>query len=60
MNEKFIAVTDKETIESLIAHGLKCVYDCGHAAFFINEPSKVVTFDDINKKKIAYTNTLFI
>ena len=54
-NTKFIKTTDSETKEYLLQKGFQLVNESNGIATFINDISKMSTFDD---KKVAYTNKL--
>lgn len=56
--KNFINTTDKETVDKLIAVGFQLVSHTGGVYTFLNQPPKNFTFDEVDKKKVAYTNTL--
>ena len=58
--KNFIKTTDKETADKLISAGFQLVSHSGNAYTFLNQPPKNFTFDEVDKKKMAYTNTLNI
>ena len=56
--QNFIKTTDRETADKLISSGFQLVSTCGNAYTFLNDIPKNFTFDEVSKKKIAYTNIL--
>lgn len=56
--QNFIKTTDKETADKLISEGFQLVAQSGNVYTFLNQPSKNFTFDEADKKKMAYTNIL--
>ena len=58
--KNFIKTTDKETADKLISAGFQLVSQSGSVYTFLNQPPKNFTFDEVDKKKMAYTNTLNI
>jgi hypothetical protein len=58
--KNFIKTTDKETADKLIFVGFQLVSQSGSVYTFLNQPPKNFTFDGVDKKKVAYTNTLNI
>lgn len=55
----FITTTDKETADKLMSEGFQLVSQSGSTYTFLNQPLNFV-FDESDKKKVAYTNTLAI
>lgn len=58
--KNFIKTTDKETANKLIALGFQLMSQVGNVYTFLNQPPKNVMFDEVDTKKMAYTNTLNI
>ena len=58
--QNFIKTTDKETADKLISLGFQLVSQSGNTYTFLNQLSNNFTFDDVDTKKMAYTNTLNI
>lgn len=59
MNDaKFIIVQDKVTANQLIASGFNLVSNMNGTYTFMNIAPKHFSFENIDVKKIAYTNTL--
>ena len=58
--KNFITTTDKETAEKLLSEGFQLVSQSGSSYTFLNQPSKNFSFDEDDKKKVAYTSTLTI
>ena len=58
--QNFIKITDKETADKLISAGFQLVSQSGSIYTFLNQPPKNFTFDEVDKKKMAYTNALNI
>ena len=56
--QNFITTTDKETAEKLMSVGFQLVSHNGSAYTFLNQLPNNFTFDDVDKKKMAYTNIL--
>ena len=56
--KKFIKTTDKETADKLISFGFQLVSQSGNAYTFLNQLPANFTFDEVDKKKMAYSNTL--
>lgn len=54
----FIITKDKETANKLISEGLRLVTEINGTYTFENKPIHTMVFDQIDKKKMAYTNTL--
>ena len=59
-NKTFITTTDKETADKLISEGFQLVSQSGSSYTFLNQPSNNLIFDNVDKKKVAYTSTLAI
>lgn len=57
-NKNFIKTTDKETANKLIASGFKLVSMVHNVYTFINQPLKYFNFDEVDTKKLVYTNIL--
>ena len=56
--QNFITTTDKETADKLISVGFKLVSTSGSSYTFLNQLPNNFTFDEVDKKKMAYTNIL--
>lgn len=56
--QNFITTTDKETADKLMSAGFQLVTTSGSAFTFLNQLPKNFTFDEVDKKKMAYTNIL--
>lgn len=57
-NAKFIVVQDVDTANQLIAAGFQVVTQINNVYTFINIIPKHFKFENIDIKKLAYTNTL--
>ena len=57
--QNFITTTDKETADKLISAGFQLVSQNG-AYIFLNQLPTNCNFNEVDKKKIAYTNLLNI
>ena len=57
-NEKFIIVQDKETANQLIASGFNLVCNMNGTYTFMNMTPTHFNFENIDIKKLVYTNTL--
>ena len=60
MEKKFIKTTDTETADKLMSAGFQLVSQSCNVYTFLNQPPKNFTFDEVDKKKMAYTNALNI
>lgn len=58
--QMFIKTTDKETADRLISIGFHLISKSDSIYTFLNEPPVNFVFDEADKNKIAYTNTLII
>ena len=58
--QNFIKTTDKETADKLISAGFQLVSHCGSVYTFLNQLPKNFTFDEVDIKKVAYSNTLSV
>ena len=56
--QNFITTTDKETSDKLISAGFQLVSQNGNVYTFLNQLPKNFSFDEVDKKKMAYTNIL--
>ena len=56
--QNFITTTDKETADKLIYAGFQLVSTNGNSYTFLNQLPSNFTFDEVDKKKMAYTNIL--
>lgn len=54
----FIVTKDKETANKLIAEGLRLVTEINGTYTFENKLAVPMVFDQVDRRKIAYTNTL--
>jgi len=57
-NEKFIVVQDVSTANKLIANGFTLVSNMNGTYTFMNTTLKCFNFEDIDTKKLVYTNIL--
>ena len=58
--KNFIMTTYKDTADKLIAEGLQLVSNNNGVYTFLNQPQKNLSFDEIDKTTVAYTNMLNI
>lgn len=58
--KNFITTTDKETAETLISEGLELVSQVGNTYTFLNQLPTNFIFNEDDKKKMCYTNTLLV
>jgi hypothetical protein len=58
--KNFIKTTDKETADTLISSGFQLVSQNDGIYVFLNQLPQNFNFDEVNQKKMAYTNTLNI
>lgn len=58
--QNFITTTDKETADKLISAGFQLVSQNNNAYTFLNQLPKNFNFDEVDKKKMVYTNMLNI
>lgn len=58
--QNFMKTTDQETADKLLTIGFQLVSKDGGMYTFLNQPPISFNFDMIDKKKVAYTNTLNI
>lgn len=56
--QNFITTTDKDTADKLISIGFQLVSTSGNAYTFLNQIPTNFNFDEVDKKKMAYTNIL--
>lgn len=56
--KNFIKTTDKETADKLIEAGFKLMSKDGNVYTFLNEITNNFNFEEVDQKKMAYTNTL--
>ena len=56
--KNFIKTTDKETADKLMSVGLQLVSEVGGVYTFLNQSPNSLVFDEVDSKKLAYTNTL--
>ena len=56
--KNFITTTDKETADKLISFGFQLVSQSGNTYTFLNHTSINFSFNEIDKKKMVYTNIL--
>ena len=57
---KFIVVQDAKTANKLIFSGFQLVSQINNTYTFMNVVPKHFNFDNIDIKKLVYTNTLFV
>lgn len=58
--QNFITTTDKETADKLMSVGFQLVSQSGSVYTFLNQLPKNFSFDEVDKTKMAYTNSLNI
>lgn len=58
MKQNFIKTTDKETADKLMLLGFQLISHVGDMYTFLNQPPKNASFDEVDKKKYAYSNIL--
>ena len=58
--KNFIKTTDKETADKLIFAGFQLVSQDNGIYTFLSQAPKNFVFDEVDKTKVAYTNTLNI
>ena len=58
MNKKFIIVQDEATANKLIASGFQLVSKVNNTYTFMNQVPRHFSFDEVDTKKLAYTNIL--
>jgi hypothetical protein len=58
--KNFITTTDKETADKLMSAGFQIVSQNSGIYTFLNQPPKNFSFDEVDQKKMAYTNVLNI
>ena len=58
--KNFIKTTDKETADKLICGGFQLVSQDNGVYTFLNQTPKNFVFDEVDKTKMVYTNTLNI
>ena len=58
MKQNFIKTTDKETADKLILLGFQLVSQVGNMYTFLNQPPNNASFNEVDKKKYAYSNIL--
>ena len=56
--KNFIKTTDKETADKLISEGFQLVSQDNGVYTFLNQLPKNFSFDEVDRKKMAYTNML--
>lgn len=56
--KKFINTTDKETADKLIFAGFQLVSQGNNVYTFLNQLPVNFVFNEVDKKKIVYTNIL--
>ena len=56
----FIVTADKETADKLVLRGFQLISNSDSVYTFLNQPPKKFTFDNVDKKKVVYTNSLNI
>lgn len=57
-DKKFVTTTDTETANKLAALNFKLVSQNGNVYTFLNQIPANFSFDEVDKKKMAYTNIL--
>ena len=58
--KNFIKTTDKETADKLVFAGFQLVSQDNGVYTFLNQTSTNFSFDEADKKKMVYSNTLNI
>lgn len=58
MNKKFIIVQDEATANKLVASGFQIVSHLNNTYTFMNQVPQHFNFDEVDTKKLAYTNIL--
>lgn len=58
--KNFIKTTDIETADKLMSLGFQLVSQSGDIYTFLNQLSQNFNFDEVDRKKMVYTNTLNI
>ena len=58
MNKKFVIVQDETTAQKLITSGFQLVSKVNNTYTFMNQVPQHFNFDEIDTKKLAYTNIL--
>lgn len=56
--QNFITTTDKGTADRLLSAGFQLVSQNGNVYTFLNQLPKNFSFDEVDKKKMVYTNIL--
>lgn len=56
--KNFITTNDKETADKLLSAGFQLVSQNEYVYTFLNQLPKNFSFDEVDKKKMAYTNIL--
>lgn len=56
--KRFITTTDKDTADKLIFAGFQLMSQSGNTYTFLNQLPINFNFDEVDKKKMVYTNTL--
>lgn len=56
--QNFITTTDKETADKLISAGFQLVSQSNGVHTFLNQLPTNFSFDEVDKKKMVYTNML--
>jgi hypothetical protein len=60
MKKNFITTVDKEIADKLISVGFQLVSQSGTSYIFLNQFPKNFTFDEVDVKKICYTDIINI
>ena len=58
MNKKFIIVQDEATANKLVASGFQIVSKVNNTYTFMNQVPQHFSFDEVDTKKLAYTDIL--
>jgi hypothetical protein len=58
LQKSFITTTHLETADKLISAGFKLMSKSGTVYTFLNQPPKNFSFNEVDKKNIAFTNIL--
>ena len=56
--QNFIMTNDKETADKLVSAGFRLMSQNGNVYIFLNQPPNNFSFNEVDMKKMAYTNIL--
>ena len=60
MKQNFIKTADQDTAEKLLMSGFQLVSHDGNMYTFLNQPPTNFSFDEVDKKKLVYSNILSV